>query len=239
MESNMGQAPIKAATQIIHRHHRGCDAALLAGSVVRGEATSTSDLDLVLFYSDISASYRESFQANSWPVECFVHSWTSYKEFFKLDCERGQPSMPRMVAEGVVIKNHDKLVSIKEEADLLLEKGPLRWSKETIEQKRYFLTDTLDDFIGCSDRGESIFIANTLAQLSSDFHLRVHGQWSGSSKWMMRALRSFDPPFAARLMDSFTLFYEKGKKEKVIDLVDDLLRPYGGRFFDGFSIGKQ
>jgi hypothetical protein len=35
--------------------------------------------------------------------------------------------------------------------DLLL-KGPEEWSRDTLETKRYFITDTLDDFIGCLSR---------------------------------------------------------------------------------------
>lgn len=40
--------PLQAATQFILKHYPNCQGALLAGSVVRGEATRTSDLDLVI-----------------------------------------------------------------------------------------------------------------------------------------------------------------------------------------------
>jgi len=40
---------VEAALQFITKHFPHCDGALLAGSVIRGEATETSDLDIVVF----------------------------------------------------------------------------------------------------------------------------------------------------------------------------------------------
>lgn len=230
---------IGAAEKIIQQYYSSCDAALLSGSVVRGEATTTSDLDLVIFDKQVPSSYRESFYASGWPVEAFVHNWTSYQEFFQKDCERGMPSMPRMVAEGQVVKNDSKLRTVKQEARRLLEQGPLPWSKSTIDEKRYFLTDALEDLIGCSDRGEEIFIAGKLAEQVSEFYLRVNCQWIGSSKWIIRVLRNYDLVFAERIIGSFDELYRKGEKESVITIIDEVLAPYGGRLFEGFSMGKS
>ncbi|WP_226585703.1 nucleotidyltransferase domain-containing protein [Halobacillus litoralis] len=228
-----------AARRIVDVKYSECDAALLAGSVIRGEATTTSDLDLIVFYSDIPDSYRESFYKFGWPVEAFVHNWNSYGKFFQKDCEAGHPSMPRMISEGRTIKENERLKPVRNEANLLLQKGPESWSKSLIDQKRYFLTDTLDDFIGCSDRGESLLIAGELAERAGEFYLRINGQWSGSSKWMIRALRTFDDGFSKRFIDSFDLFYKNGDKEAVILLIKDLLAPYGGPMFEGFSVGRD
>src|SRR5690606_20418983 len=140
-----------------------CQAALLAGSVVRGEATSTSDLDIVVFDKELRSSYRESFIDFGWYIECFVHNFTSYKEFFESDCKRAKPSMPKMVSEGIIVRDANILITIKQEANELLKKGPEKWSSETIEMKRYFLTDVLDDLKGCVKREEAIFLVNTLA----------------------------------------------------------------------------
>ncbi|MBX0359792.1 nucleotidyltransferase domain-containing protein [Halobacillus sp. Nhm2S1] len=230
---------VEAARDVVRERFPECDAALLAGSVVRGEETSTSDLDIVIFDSKVASSFRESFYAREWPVEVFVHHWSSYREFFESDCKRGQPSMPRMVAEGQVLKWDDRLEIVKNEAVDLLKEGPAPWSDETLLFKRYFLTDALDDFVGCTDRGESLFIASKLAEQTSEFHLRMNGQWSGASKWMARSLRNYDIVFAERLVRRFDHFYKHGEKEGVVELVDEVLNPYGGRLFEGFSIGKK
>ncbi len=70
-----------------------------------------------------------------------------------MDCDRGRPSLPQLVAEGVVLKGEDEIVEkLKSEANELLNKGPAKWTEEMMKQKRYFITDTLDDFIGASKK---------------------------------------------------------------------------------------
>ncbi|WP_121615321.1 nucleotidyltransferase domain-containing protein [Virgibacillus halodenitrificans] len=228
----------KASHQIIEKKYPHCNGALLAGSVVRGEATNTSDLDIVIFTDETFFSYRESFIELDWPVEAFVHNFSSYKEFFKSDRERAIPTLSRMVTEGIVLKEDPRLHSIKQEANELLEAGPEKWTSEMIDIKRYFLTDMLDDFIGSDTRGEEIVIAGALAEMISEFTLRAEQRWLGSSKWVVRLLKQYDEAFAETFIEAFDLFYKTGEKGPVIQLVDTVLQPYGGRLFDGFSIGK-
>ncbi|TWT28461.1 nucleotidyltransferase domain-containing protein [Planomicrobium sp. CPCC 101110] len=228
----------KAAAKFVARHFPLCQCAVLAGSTVRGEATSRSDLDIVVFDEHVPAAYRESFVEEGWPIEAFIHNFTSYQAFFESDCRRGRPSLPKMVAEGVAIIEDARLKGMKAEAKRLLEKGPEPWPAETIRSKRYFLTDLLDDFIGSSDRMEDLFIAGALAEAASEFVLRTNRQWIGQSKWIMRALRNFNPDFAKQFSEGFDDFYLTGNKEKIIALADLVLRPYGGRLFSGFSLGK-
>lgn len=229
---------IDAAKMFVQKYFPDCQGALLAGSVVRGENTETSDLDIVIFDQKYSASYRESFIDFGWPVEVFVHNLSSYKSYFLTDCERARPSLPNMMAEGIVIKGKDLVVPIKDEAKELLARGPKVWTNETINFKRYFITDTLEDFVGCNDRAESIFIAGTLAETTSEFVLRTNHEWIGTAKWLMRSLVQYDEEFAGRFFDAFDAFYKMDDKSKIIKLVDESLEPFGGRLFQGFSSGK-
>ncbi len=231
--------PIEAAHQFLNKYFVNCQGAILAGSVVRGEATETSDLDLIVFDQGISSSYRESLVDFEWPIELFVHNLTSYKEYFQKDCERARPSLPRMVAEGMILRGEEIIGPIKQEAREILDKGPAKWPAETIQVKRYFLTDALDDFRGSSDRAEELFIANTLAELASEFVLRTNRQWIGASKWVVRALKQYNEPYANQFVDAFNHFYQTGEKKEVIQLVEEILQPFGGRLFDGFSMGKD
>ncbi|MFS0779397.1 nucleotidyltransferase domain-containing protein [Neobacillus sp. 3P2-tot-E-2] len=230
--------PYKAAELFTLNHFPNCNGALLAGSVVRGEGTETSDLDIVIFDKNLKSAYRESVIEFGWNIEVFVHNLTSYKEFFKSDCERARPSLPKMVSEGIVLKDSGIIEAIKQEAKDLLAKGPEEWSAETIRIKRYFITDALDDFIGCSMRAEEIFIANTLAELVSEFVMRTNRQWIGTSKWVIRSLRNYDEKFADHFVDVFDTFYKTGDKNRIIVMVDDILKPFGGRLFQGFCLGK-
>ncbi len=229
----------EAAELFIQKHFPNCQGALLAGSVVRGEATETSDLDIIVFDIHLGSAYRESFIDFDWAIEVFVHNLLSFKEYFASDCERARPSLPRMVSEGVVLQDDGIIGAIKKEANFLLDKGPKEWSDETIRMKRYFITDALDDFIGSSKRAEELFIANTLAELVSEFILRTNGKWIGASKWIVRSLKQYDEQFAEDFIKAFDLYYKMGDKQQVIALVDHVLQPYGGRLFNGFSLGKE
>ncbi|MCA1053783.1 nucleotidyltransferase domain-containing protein [Rossellomorea aquimaris] len=211
---------------------------LLGGSVVRGEATETSDLDIVVVDDRVDQAYRESIIAHDWPIEVFVHNRETIYQFFEKDCERARPSLPRMVAEGKVIKDDGSSKLLKEHALRLLLDGPPEWNESTIGLKRYFLTDLLDDFIGSVLHAESLFIAGALATALHEFVLRTNRMWIGSSKWIVRALNDFDQNFADEFVNCFDCYYRTGDKEPVIKLVDLVLQPYGGRLFHGFSLGK-
>lgn len=228
--------PYEAAKKFVEENFPECDAALLAGSVARGEETSTSDLDIVIIDRNLPKAYRESIMAFGWPIEVFVHNLDSCKDFFMSDIKRARPSLPRMVKEGLIIRDNEILRDIREEADSLIKKGPESWNSQEIDVKRYFITDTLEDFIGTKNRAEELFIANTLAGLLHEFVLRTNGCWIGNSKWMLRELKNFNPDFTANFVDAFDTFYRNGSKEKIIELAEDILRPHGGRLFEGFSI---
>ncbi|UOQ48712.1 nucleotidyltransferase domain-containing protein [Gracilibacillus caseinilyticus] len=230
--------PVKAANNFIDKHFPECQGAILAGSVVRGEDTETSDLDLVIFDKKLASSYRESMFDFGWPIEIFVHNLTFYKYFMEMDCKSAKPSMPRMISEGIILKDEGIIESIKKEAADMLVKGPEKWTDNIIRTKRYFITDALDDFTGSNNRAEDIFIANTLAQLIHEFILRTNGRWIGSSKWIVRALNDYNENFTERFVDAFDVYYRTGEKGKIVKLVDNVLAPYGGRLFEGFCMGK-
>ena len=231
--------PYEAAQKFVEKYFSNCNGALLAGSVIREEATDTSDLDIVIFDVTVPSAYRETFREFDWPIEAFIHNENSYKDFFDSDRERARPSLPRMVSEGIILRDDGIMEAIRKEAITLLKEGPEKWSEETIRLKRYFLTDALDDFIGCSNRAEGIFIASTLAELTSEFVLRTNRKWIGTSKWIVRSLRAYDEEFTIQFVEAFDTYYKTGEKEKIIYLVELIMEPFGGRLLEGFTLGKR
>ncbi|MBT2641253.1 nucleotidyltransferase domain-containing protein [Bacillus sp. ISL-41] len=227
---------LETAQKFVKERFPDCDAALLAGSVTRGEATATSDLDIVVFDKDIATPRRESLIAYGWPIEVFVHNLQSYKLFFESDIKRARPSLPRMVSEGKVIRESDFVREIIDEAKRIIELGPEELTEKEIELKRYFITDTLDDFIGSDNKAEEIFIAATLAEQLQEFVLRANKRWIGKSKWVVRELNHYDPVFTEQFVEAFSNYYSTGNKNMVIELAEQILEPFGGRLFDGFSI---
>ncbi|WP_034759408.1 nucleotidyltransferase domain-containing protein [Rossellomorea vietnamensis] len=232
-------SPIEAAKLFIHEQFPTCQAALLGGSVVRGEETATSDLDIVVIDEHLQTEYRESLISNGWPIEVFVHNMKTLRHYFQSDYKRARPSLQKMVSEGIPLIDHPIIDTIKREANHMLRDGPPEWSAETVRMKRYFLTDALDDLIGSTNRGESIFIANSIGELFHEFVLRSNRHWIGSSKWIVRALHEYDPQFAKEFVYAFEQFYREDDKMEIVRLVDSVLQIHGGRLFEGFSVGKD
>lgn len=230
--------PLEAARKFINKHYPTCQGALLSGSVARGEATKTSDLDIIVFDPTVLASYRESLLDLGWHIEVFVHNLHSYRVIFENDYKRARPSMQRMVVEGLVLRDKGIIETIKNEARGILLEGPDAWSNETVNIKRYFISDALDDFKGSANRSEELFIANTLADLVSEFVLRTNRKWLGSSKWVVRSLKEYNEGFAENFVEAFDSFYKNGNKKQVIHMVEEILEPFGGTYFEGFSMGK-
>ncbi|HET7580556.1 MAG TPA: nucleotidyltransferase domain-containing protein [Bacillales bacterium] len=228
----------KAAEKLVKERFPDCRAAILGGSIVRGEATAQLDLDIVVIDDNLASSYRESLYASEWPIELFIHNSTSYRDFFESDCSEGTPSLPNLCAEGIILVDDGFASELKVEARTILEKGPEPWTEEEILLKRYGISDLLDDFEASANRGEDLFTANALAYALHEFVLRMNGRWIGGAKWIPRALKRYDEPFSERFVSVFDHFYKTGEKEKLIAFVDEMLAPYGGRLFDGFSMGK-
>ncbi|OPX04468.1 hypothetical protein B1A75_02870 [Geobacillus sp. LEMMY01] len=232
--------PIEAALKFIDNYIPNCDLAILGGSIIRGDYTNTSDLDIVVICNDENAPYRESFIEYNWPIELFVHTKASLYEYFNRDCKRARPSLPRMCWEGVVIK--DKLgysEEIKKEAKRLLDMGPPKWEHHEIEVSRYGISELLYDLEGSIDYIEDIFTVNKLIYSIHEFVLRTNNYWIGEGKWVWRALQQYDINFCSQLAQALNNFYKNHNKDDLINLCDEVLRPYGGRLFKGFSIGKN
>lgn len=227
--------PIEAARAFVDKHFPDCLAVIVAGSFRRGEDTPTSDLDLVIVTTREESPFRASYRAHGWPVEAFVHTHRSYRQFFAADVARRQASLPAMCAEGAIVRDRDGAAArMQEEAREVLRQGPPPLTPEEIEDLRYGITDALDDFLGCDRPEEGIFVAAQLAEKTADLILLRHRQWLGRGKWLLRALRRHDPTLAGRLAAALQEYARHGDKGGLVAFVDEALAPAGGRLFEGY-----
>src|SRR4051794_27849369 len=114
--------PTATVAEILAQRYPDADSVLLTGSVVRGETTETSDLDLIVLYRHLERSHRESFHHRGWPVEVFAHDPQTIEHFFiESDCKSGIGSMMHMVHDGVAIPRATALnETVKARAALLI-----------------------------------------------------------------------------------------------------------------------
>ena len=228
-------APNAVAQQIAQRYP-GADAVFLAGSIVRGEGTATSDLDIVVVTPhEKKAPYRESLVLEHWPVELFVHTPQSLERFFQQDIATRSPSLPQMCVEGQLISSAQKAgQSIKVRAQALIDQGPPALSQRDILQYRYALTDLLTDLEGSVSATETPFIMHRLLNVAIDAYLAYHKAWSGRGKWLWRALLRNQPVAAAQLAEALA---SNNPTERVkVWTEETVLAALGGPLFEGYYL---
>ncbi len=239
MASERADAAV-AARVIVAARYPDCDVALLAGSVVRGEATATSDLDILVVTRQPGTPYRESFAAEGWPVEAFVHTIASWREFVAADIARRRPSLAQMAAEGIMLRDCDGLADqLRAEARAVLEAGPPELTAGELEDCRYGLTDLLGDFTGETTYEGGLFAAQVLAAEAADFVLACHRRWTGRGKSLWRAIARYDADSAQRLAAALREYACEGRKDVLVEWVDGALAPVGGRLFEGYRRRKE
>jgi hypothetical protein len=130
---------IAAAKAIHSERYANAEVTFVAGSLVRGEGTATSDLDLVVVFKSLPNAYRESFRFGHWPVEAFVHDLRTLAYFFhRVDKPSGVPSLPTMVSEGIEIPQSSEFSrALKAAADSVIAEGPPPWARTDIDRSRY------------------------------------------------------------------------------------------------------
>ena len=227
--------PVAAAREIFAERYGGARVIFLAGSVVRGEATPTSDLDLVVVYERLPHAYREAFVHAGWPVETFVHDPETLGYHFESDRRRGIPSLQRMVSEGIEIPEASGFsAELKRLASELLEAGPPRWDEAELTRRRYRLSDWVDDIRHPRTPEELVASGTFLYADLADFFFLSQGLWTAHSKTIPRRLREVDAGFAGRFRDAFEALFAEKRQGPVITLVEEVLQPFGGILFEGF-----
>lgn len=207
----------------------------LGGSVMRGEATPASDLDIVVVYESLPKAYRESFVYEGWPVEAFVHDAGTLAEFFERDRRRGVPALMSMVWEGLEVPGPCEFsAELKRSARELLEAGPPPWDEEELTLRRYRLTDWVDDMRHPRSGEELVATGAWLYRDAAEFYFRARGRWSAHSKTIPRRLRATDADFAERFLRAFEALFAEKRPEPAVALVEELLAPFGGLLFEGF-----
>ena len=229
---------IAAASTIRKERYPDADVVLLAGSLIRGEGTATSDLDLVVLFDQLPGAYRESFRFQRWPVEAFVHDPETLKYFsLHFDKQSGVPSLPSMVAEGVEVPTPTPLSrALKDFARVVLTDGPPKWSRKDVDRSRYAVTNFIEDLRDPRAREESMATCTELYGALANHYLRSRGLWSGTGKAIPKRLREADPEFAHQFVSAFEEGFETGDVTSIIELAESVLEPDGGALFEGYKV---
>ncbi len=212
-----------------------CLAAIWAGSFVRGDATTTSDLDIVIVLGEGSTIYRENFEHDGFLIETFVHTEASVRRWtLEREVPERRPALARMVVEGrVIVDRLGTAERLQEWCAAVLDAGPAPPTSQEIADARYGITDAVDDILGGLAPGEVAQVAPALAAALGRLELLRGGHWLGSGKWLHRRLAACDAELAERLADA-TVRAVSGNPADLVALAEARLAPVGGFLRGGY-----
>ena len=228
--------PVEVAGNILREKYPQALFAFAGGSFNHGEATAYSDIDLVVVFETLPHGWRESFTFEDWPVEAFVHDPQTLRYFFQRDVESGACILPTMVSEGPVVPNdHSLATEFKNQALEIIRTGPAAWDEQTIEEKRYQITNLVDDLRAPRSHIEAAATIGAIHEKLAEFYLRTNGRWWAGDKHIPRKLTKADPALAARWSEIF-LKALAGERQLLLALTEEMLAPHGGLLFDGYKL---
>lgn len=226
---------LETAQKAINKHYPGYKCAFVAGSMLRGQETANSDIDIVVIYDDeFEDVHRNSVIEDGWPIEFFVHNKKANDYYMNKDRKRGMCIMMDMIANGVPLPEANDMAKERQiRAKEIIHSGPPVLSDAEIEDRRYLITDGIDDL----DEGRSALerfgtLSNLYHQIG-DLYLRGKGLWSGNGKSLGRLLRRADGNFSRNFEIAFEKAYQ-GDFLAVRNISEDVLNSYGGRLFAGY-----
>ena len=223
---------------VMQEKYPEADVVFLAGSVVRGEATKTSDLDLVVMYKKLPNAFRESFTFGGWPVEAFVHDPETLAYFMaRFDAPSGVPSLAAMVTDGIALPVATPLsLQVKQCAVGVLNAGPPPWTLTDIDNSRYIISDLADDLKDPRNVNELYAIGSQLYTAIACHYCRSRGEWAAKGKTIPRRLQTLDPVFAEKFNTAFQALFARGCSMAVLVLAAEVLVSQGGFLFDGYHL---
>lgn len=231
----LAERALAAARRCVASRFAGAAFTYVAGSIMRGEGTAFSDIDLVVVFPSLERAWRESFTEDGFPVEAFVHDAQTLAHYLHRDADSGYPIMVNMVATGSILgPDIDSARLIQAKASDILAAGPKPLAGAGYDMLRYQVTDLADDLRGARPPEEVAAIAALLYQQLADLILLGRGAWTGRGKWAPRLLKRLDGRLAAEFDAAFGLAGQ-GDGARLLALADRELALHGGRYFDEFK----
>jgi hypothetical protein len=229
-------SPLFVTKDLLETRYKGAEVIFVAGSVMRGEATEHSDLDLVVVYPKIEQAFRESFYHLEWPIEAFVHDPKTLKQFFyDIDQPTGTSTLAEMVYDGLETPTASAFSDeLKKMAGDVLQTGPPALTPAEIEDRRYHLSERLDDLRMPRSKIELFATASFFFGEIADYYFRINRQYSATGKAILKKLKKSDPAFYRRFTEAFDQLFSTGQSKLVIELTEELLAPHGGLLFDQY-----
>lgn len=226
---------VDVARELVAARFPGALGAMLAGSACTVHRTATSDLDILVFLGGPPAPFRETTRHDGWLVELFVQTHTSYATFIERETRERRSPLLHMCAEGRLLVDADGVVAaIQSDAQQQLAAGPAPLTDRERDDRRYALTDQLDDLLGCQDDDELTIIGARLLTWTAELALLERRCWLSQGKWLLRRLRAAEPALSRDLIDAYRCLVALDGRQKLAQVARRVLDESGGPLMEGY-----
>ncbi|MFF1444582.1 nucleotidyltransferase domain-containing protein [Streptomyces sp. NPDC058295] len=226
---------VDQARRVAHGRFPDALSVILAGSTAAGRATASSDLDLAILVGDGGDTRRETIRFEGRVVEFFVHTRAGLVDLFAADVAGRRAVLQSMYATGLVlVDTNGEAGRARALAEADLREGPPALEPQTVETKRYGLTNALDDLADTSDRFERLAVAGFVLNAAADLLCDYHHAWIGGGKWLPRRLLEADDQRGTALLEGHLHLCESGDPTPMMDAVSEILDLVGGPLREGY-----
>lgn len=171
-------------------------AGFLGGSAATGEATSTSDLDVLVVLPAPwePVAFVETTRHDGRLVEAFVYGRSALLTWLERGRVQHRPVLDRLIAEGLPLIDTELTRDLARDSLQVLEAGPGQVDEDEMRGRRYGLSAGLDDLVDrlgdeSSDPGETAVLTWTVWREAAELSLLTSHRWLGTGKWLVRELR--------------------------------------------------
>ena len=167
---------------------------VIAGSIVRGEAGLTSDLDVFVVHAE-PWRLRVQKRFAGVPTELFVNPPDRIRGYFKSEHARGRPATAHMFTTGVVVSGADEIVNeLVHEAREWMAK-PIEVTPAELASKRYGAVDMLDNARDMNDTDSAVtrLLLASVVQQIIEYAFWKRAMFQPRRKDLLRALDEVDP----------------------------------------------
>lgn len=188
---------VARAHRFIAAYYPQAVAAFLGGSAASGDATESSDLDILVVLPDAwsSVSFVETVTYEGQLVEVFVYGKPALLPWLEKGRGEGRPVLDRLIAYGVPLVKGETAESTAAASRRALDAGPVPLESEELNRRRYALSALVDDVADAADHGLRSVVSWTTWKEAAELALLSTGRWVGTGKWLLRELRAHGDPF--------------------------------------------
>lgn len=212
-------------------------AAFLGGSAATGDATESSDLDILVLLPNewSSTSFVETSRHAGQLVEAFVYGNAALQHWLEKGRAEAHPVLDRIIGQGISLVPGEAAERLASASQETLKAGPDPVDSAQLKLRRYSLSALVDDLEDAADQGIRAVVMASAWREAAELALVSKNCWIGHGKWLVRELRAHQDPFR------LAAWVDSGGTDSraLVESCRAVLDSVGGYLQEGFVRGEK